>query len=113
MKLKELIKRLNLEILSGEKKLLEREVQGGYIGDLLSDVLANSKENDVWITIQVHENIVAVSAMKNHSAVIISSNKEVDKETIEKAKEEKIVLLRSDKKSFELGGEIYSLLKNG
>ncbi|MHC4315896.1 MAG: hypothetical protein ACYSW3_25925 [Planctomycetota bacterium] len=66
MKLTELIEKLNLDVRSA-KANLEREVTGGYASDLLSDVLANGKEGNIWVTLQVHHNIVAVASMKSYS----------------------------------------------
>ncbi|HHF51721.1 MAG TPA: serine kinase, partial [Candidatus Aminicenantes bacterium] len=63
MKLNKIKKDLNLKILTA-KKFLDNEVKGGYTSDLLSDVMANSKEKYIWITLQVHLNIVAVAKLK-------------------------------------------------
>ena len=41
MKVKELVEKLNLKVLSGEKGL-DREIDGCYISDLLSDVMGNA-----------------------------------------------------------------------
>jgi len=112
MKVKEIVKKLKLKVVAG-KDFLEREVKGGYAGDLLSDVLAGSKEGDVWLTVQVHPNIVAVSAMKGHSAVLITSSKKIEEETIEKALEEKIAILSTPLNTFEAAGKISQLLENG
>ncbi len=111
MKLKKIVDKLKLKVLSG-KDYLDREVKGGYSGDMLSDVLANSKEGDIWLTVQVHPNIVAVSAMKGHSAILITNCKEVDKETIEKAEEEKVVILSTKLDSFSCIKEIVNLMKD-
>ena len=61
MTISEIIKTLDLEVLSGNE-LLGSEVTGGYAGDLLSDVLANAEVGNLWITIQIHQNIVAVAS---------------------------------------------------
>ncbi len=112
MKVKDLIKKMKLKVVSG-KNFLDREIKGGYAGDLLSDVLAGSKEGDVWLTVQVHPNIVAVSAMKGHSAILITSSKKVEEETEQKANEEKVVMLSTDMNSFEAAAAISKILKNG
>ena len=70
MKIKDIIKALELRIISGEA-YIERNVTGGYAGDLLSDVLANSKEGNLWITLQIHQNIIAVASAKELSGIII------------------------------------------
>lgn len=111
MKTKDIQKKMKFKVVSG-KEFLEKDVKGGYVGDLLSDILAGSKEGDLWLTVQVHPNIIAVSAMKGHSAILITSSKKVDEETIEKAKEEKVVILSTEMNSFEAAGKIFQLLEN-
>lgn len=112
MKVKEMAQKMKFKVVSG-KKFLEKDIKGGYAGDLLSDVLAGSKEGDIWLTVQVHPNIVAVSAMKGHSAILITSSKKVEEETIQKANEEKVVILSTDMNSFEAAAAISEILKNG
>lgn len=112
MKVKEIVKKMKLKVVAG-KDFLEREAKGGYAGDLLSDVLAGSKEGDVWLTVQVHPNIIAVSAMKGHCAILITSSKTIEEETIEKAKEEKIAILSTPLNTFEAAGKLSRLLENG
>ena len=87
MKLSELIQNLNLSVRSA-KENLEREVTGGYASDLLSDVLAHSREGDLWITLQTHQNIAAVASMKDLAGIILVNGREPEQETIEKAEAE-------------------------
>ena len=74
MRLKEIVDKLDLEVRCGHDKL-DNRVNGGYASDLLSDVLANSREGDLWITLQIHENIVAVASMKGLSGIVIINNR--------------------------------------
>ncbi|MHC4110753.1 MAG: serine kinase [Planctomycetota bacterium] len=108
MKLTELIQKLNLDVRSA-KANLEREVTGGYASDLLSDVLANGKEGNIWITLQVHHNIVAVASMKDLAGVILVNGREPEQETIEKAEAENLVIMVTEMPTFELVGRLYSL----
>jgi hypothetical protein len=101
---------LNLKVRSGENKL-KAEIGGGYTGDLLSDVIANSKEGDVWITRQVHQNIVAVASLKEHVGIILVQGCEPARDTLGKAIKENIPILVSDLSAFELTGRIYNLIK--
>lgn len=87
MKLTELIKKLNLSVRSA-KGSLEREVTGGYASDLLSDVIAHSKEGNLWITLQIHQNIVGVANMKDLAGIVLVNNREPEPETLEKAEAE-------------------------
>ena len=108
MKLTELIEKLNLDVRSA-KAGLEREVTGGYASDLLSDVLANSKEGNIWVTLQVHHNIVAVASMKDLAGVILVNGREPEEETVEKAEAENLVIMVTEMPTFELVGRLYSL----
>ncbi len=108
MKLTELIQKLNLSVRSA-KGSLEREVTGGYASDLLSDVLANSKEGNIWITLQIHQNIVGVASMKDIAGIILVNSREPETETLEKAEAEKVPIMVSEMPTFELIGMLYSL----
>ncbi len=108
MKLTELIQKLNLSVRSA-KGSLEREVTGGYASDLLSDVLANSKEGNLWITLQIHQNIVGVASIKDIAGIILVNSREPEPETLEKAEAEKVPIMVSEMPTFELIGMLYSL----
>jgi len=110
MKLNKIKKDLDLKTLSAEKAL-DSEVTGAYTSDLLSDVMANSKENNLWITLQVHLNIVAVAQLKELSGIIIVNGRKPDAETLKKAQEEGCPLFSTEKTAFEISGELYQLLK--
>ena len=41
----------------------EREVSGGYVGDLLSWVMGRAQTGNVWLTIMSNQNVAAVALM--------------------------------------------------
>lgn len=104
----EIIQKLGFEVCCGKGKL-DQEVTGGYCGDLLSDVMANSKAGNVWITMQVHVNIVAVAVLKELSAIILVNGKLPAEETLQRAGEESVPILLSKQSSFEIAGKLYFL----
>jgi hypothetical protein len=108
VKLIELVQKLNLSVMSA-KGNLEREVTGGYASDLLSDVLANSKEGNLWITLQVHQNIAAVASMKDLAGVVLVNSREPEQETVEKAEAENVAIMVTEMPTFELVGRLYDL----
>ena len=108
MKLKEIVKKLDLTVCCG-KETLDRQVSGGYAGDLLSDVIANSKAGDVWVTMQVHLNIVAVAVLKELPAIILVNGRSPSEETLRKAIDENVTILASTKPAFETVGKLYEL----
>ncbi len=109
MKVKEIIDSLELKALSGQKNL-DVPVTGGYTSDLLSDVIANSRAGQLWVTLQTHQNIVAVAKLKDLAGIIIVNNREPDEDTLMKAEEEGVPLLGSSAMAFEVSGKLYALL---
>ena len=108
MKLTKLVKELALKVQTARKEL-EREVQGGYASDLLSDVMANSQEGDVWVTIQAHPNIVAVATLRDLAGIILANGRQPDAETLQRAEEEAVPLLCTSLPTFEVVGRLYRL----
>jgi hypothetical protein len=106
MKLAELVDALGLQVRAGHGQL-QNEVTGGYASDLLSDVLANARPGDLWITLQRHVNIVAVASMKELAGVVLVNGREPEEDTIQKAKIESVPLLVSSLPTFELVGRLY------
>jgi hypothetical protein len=108
MKLKDIVHDLELEVVTGSERL-DNEVLRGYASDLMSDVLANSRKGDLWVTLQIHLNIVAVAGMRELAGIVLINGRRPERETREKASAEKIPILVSSLPSFELIGRLYRL----
>lgn len=106
MKLKDLVQKFGLEIKAGAE-FLDREVTAGYASDLLSDVLAHGEEGSVWITLHIHENIVAVASHKGLAGIILVQGRQPEQDTLVKAAEENIPVMVSTLPAFELVGRLY------
>jgi len=109
MKLKEIVDKLHLSVQCGADRL-EEDVTGGYVGDLLSDVIANSSAGNVWITMQVHVNIVAIAVLKDLAGIIIVQGRQPAEDTMKKAGEEHVALCVSNLPAFETAGNLFALL---
>lgn len=109
MKVSKLIEMLGLTVYTGSEGL-DREITGGYVSDLLSDVMGNGKEGNIWITLQNHMNVVAVASLKDMACIILVKNIVPVAGIVDKAKEEGIPILGSGENTFELSGKIYKLL---
>ena len=105
MNVKDLQEFFRLKVAAGNKGL-GRDVTGGYCGDLLSDVMANSTEGDIWLTIQSHQNILAVAVLKNLAAILMVNGRLPDEDTKAKADDEGIPILLSTLPAFELAGRL-------
>ena len=49
----------------------DREVEGVYVGDLLSWVMGRAQADNVWLTIMSNLNIVAVATLSDVSCIIL------------------------------------------
>jgi hypothetical protein len=109
MKVETIVQALGLEVKCCQGQL-GKEVTGGYTGDLLSDVMGNSREGYIWITRQVHQNIVAVASLKEHAGIILINSSQPTDDTLEKARTEQIPIMVSDLPAFEISGKVFNLL---
>ncbi|MEA3397348.1 MAG: DRTGG domain-containing protein [Chloroflexota bacterium] len=100
MIVREIVERLGLRVLAGEEAL-GREVSGGYVADLLSCVMAGAQPDQLWFTLQTHLNIVAVAALAEVAAVVITENAPIAAETVKRAAQEGVILLSSPDPTFE------------
>ena len=81
MIVKELAEYYGLKVAAGAEGL-DREVRRGYCGDLLSDVMANAPIGCVWLTVQGHQNIVAVALLREMAAVVLTGGREPEPQTV-------------------------------
>ncbi len=104
--LAKLAEKLQLQCLSG-KQLLNQNITGCYTSDILTDVLGHAKEGSLWITSQLHKNIVAIAHAKKLSAIVITNNWQPESDVISLAEYQNIVILVSPHTTFETSGIIY------
>ncbi len=109
MKVSDLVEKLGLKIFSG-KAGLENEISGGYVSDLLSDVMGFANENQVWITLQTHQNVLAIASLKDLAAVVMVKGLQPDADTLKHSEEEGIPLLGTEMETFEMAGKLYAVL---
>ena len=87
----------------------EAEVTDGCVCDLLSWVMARGEAGMVWVTVQTHLNVIAVACLHDFACVIVPENIEVPQATIDKAKEEGVVIYSSSKTSYAVCCELCGL----
>ena len=109
MTLDEIAKRLGLALLTAPKDLTQVEPITGYTSDMLSCVMSGAPREGLWVTLQAHINIIAVAALLDLSAIIITENALPDPATIAKANEKGIVLLSTAMPSYEVVGRLWEL----
>ena len=109
MNLQEIIEKLDLTLLTEQKDFQNTTPTGGYSSDLLSCVMAGAKTGNLWITLQAHINIVAVAALSDIAAVIITENAQPPDDVIEKANQQGVTLLSTSLGNYQVAGQLWDL----
>ena len=105
----ELAKKLSLEPLSAPNA--EREVDGVYIGDLLSWVMGRAESGNVWITIMSNVNVIAVATLTDVACILLAEGVTLEKDLCQTAEQKGINVYSSSKTAYELAACLADLLK--
>jgi len=71
--------------------------------------MAGAVKDGLWITLQSHDNIVAVAALLELTAVIITEDAQPDPATVARANTKNITLLSTPKSTFTVIGQLWSM----
>lgn len=71
----------------------DRDIDGAYVGDLLSWVMGRAQSGNAWITIMSNVNVLAVATLADVSCVILAEGVELDGEVLAVAREKEINVL--------------------
>jgi len=106
MKLQEIIEELDLKVLSNVE---ERDVDGVFVSDMLSDVMSSAKPGNLWLTTQTHTNIVSAANLVDIAAVVVTMGKEVPPNTIDLANRYHVIILSTSQANFELAKKLLDI----
>ncbi len=109
LNVKEIAEQLNLKVVSGSSGL-SNMISGGYTSDLMSDVIANAENGNIWITLQTHKNVMAIASLKDLSAVIVVNNQQPEDDMISQSNEEGIPVLVTNETTFNISGKVFNLI---
>lgn len=108
---KELASSMKMEIYTGAAGM-DRKVQGGYCGDLLSWVMSHASTGDAWVTVLTNINTIAVAVLTEIPCIILPEGIQPEEAVIRKAVEENIAILGTDKTTFEVCWRLSALWKD-
>jgi hypothetical protein len=109
MTLKDIIAKMDLTVLTAPQNLGTITPNGGYASDLLSCVVAGAQPGNIWVTLQAHMNVVAVAALREVSAVIITENARPDAAVIDRANQQGVTLLSTKEPSYQVVGKLWEI----
>ena len=107
MTLGEIAKLLTAEVLIGDEKALQMEIKIACGADLMSDVLAYTKENSLLLTGLSQSQVIRTAELMDLNAVVFVRGKRPDLKALELAKEKNIPLLMTDLPLFESCGLLF------
>ena len=88
----------------------DREVEGGYAGDLLSWVMGNAFAGCAWVTIMTNRNIIAVATLIEMACIILAEGCELDDEVLALAEAQGVNVLNSPLGAYEICVELSRVL---
>ena len=89
----------------------EREVTGGYCGDLLSWVMGRAPAGGAWLTIMSNVNVAAVAALSDAACVVLAEGVIPDPPLLDKARAQGITLLGTDLSVFDCAVRLGGLIR--
>ncbi len=104
MTVKELQSKLKLNALN---EVSDTEVDGAFVSDMLSDVMAGAKAGNVWVTVQTHKNIVAAANLVDVPAIIVVRGKKVPEDTVQMADRVGVALFNTDLDTFQVAVKLF------
>ena len=78
----------------------EREITGGYCGDLLSWVMGKAKEGNAWFTIMSNINIVAVATLTDVACIVVTEGVQLSEEIVSTATQKGVNILSTTMDTF-------------
>lgn len=106
MKIEEIIKLLNAELLCGENHLTH-EVEYAFASDLMSDVLTLDTEDPILITGLINTQCLRTAEMADIKCIIFARDKSVQQDMIKLAHELDLIIIRCKYSVFKTSGLLF------
>jgi len=88
----------------------DREIDGVYIGDLLSWVMGRASQDNAWITIMSNINVIAVATLADTACVILAENVDLPEDVKSQAEMKDVNVLKSLLPIYETAVRLHGLL---
>ena len=104
MKVKDLETKLGMKPLN---EVYDKDIDGAFVSDMLSDVMAGAKAGNVWVTVQTHKNTVAAANLVDISAIVVVRGKQVPEDTLQMAERAKMTIFTTGLDTFHVAVKLY------
>ena len=106
MTVEEVRRVLGARIITGEDRM-DQEVKTACSSDMMSDVLAFSKDHSVLLTGLCNPQVIRTAELLDIVCIIFVRGKKPDEKTVQLAKESDLVLLETGHRMFSACGMLY------
>lgn len=89
----------------------EREINGIYIGDLLSWVMGKAQPDNLWLTIMSNINIIAVASLTDVSCIVLTEGVTLTEDVLGTAKQKGINVISTKMTSYDVAVYLSGLIK--
>jgi hypothetical protein len=106
MKVSELPEKMGLKPLN---VIYDKDIEGVFISDMVSDIVAGAKPNNLLLTIQTHKNLIATANLVDIAAIIFVREKKPLPDVIELADRAEITLFTTELDAWKLAIKLHDL----
>jgi predicted transcriptional regulator len=106
MKLSELAKQTGLKSIN---KYTDKDFEGVYISDMVSDIITMAKPNSLLITLQTHKSLIATGNLVDLAAIVFAKGKKPADDVIQLADKAGIALFVSDLDTWSMASKLFGL----
>ena len=85
----------------------DKEIDGVYVGDLLSWVMGKADSGNVWITIMSNINIVAVATLTDTACILLAEGVEPDSDALKAAEAKGVNILSTNLSAYDASVKIF------
>jgi hypothetical protein len=106
MKLQEIADKLGLEKLT---PVPAHDVDGVYISDMISDVIANAKPGNLLVTVQVHANAIAAANLVDLCGIVVAQGKRPAEDVLKMAAKAQIAVFATPLNRWQVATKLYEV----
>ena len=106
MKVSELEAKLGITPLNS---IHDKEIEGVFISDLVSDIVASAQAGNLLMTIQLHKNLIATANLVDVSTIVYVRDKKPLDDVIQLAEKAGITLFTADADTWKLAIKLHEL----
>ncbi len=80
----------------------DKEIDGVYVGDLLSRAMSHVTDGCLWVTIMTNVNVVAVATLTEPAAIVLAEDVLLQDDAVESARENGITVVSTPLSAYEI-----------